>query len=86
MKKILAAFLILISTTEIAGKISVPVLSDKNSLFKTNQKILPFEIELMREVQLNDYKKPFNGVVTTPNRVEMQGFSIGFKPLRQGRI
>jgi hypothetical protein len=39
-----------------------------------------------RLYQLNDYKKPFNGVVTTPNRVEMQGFSIGFKPLRQGRI
>ncbi len=39
-----------------------------------------------RLYQLNDYKKPFNGVVTTPNRVEIQGFSIGFKPLRQGRV
>jgi len=40
----------------------------------------------LRLYQLNDYKKPFNGVVTTPNRVELQGFSIGFKPMRQGRI
>jgi hypothetical protein len=39
-----------------------------------------------RLYQLNEYKKPFNGVVTRPNRVEIQGFSIGFKPLRQGRI
>ena len=39
-----------------------------------------------RLYQLNDYKKPFNGVVTRPYRVEMQGFSIGFKPLRQGRV
>lgn len=39
-----------------------------------------------RLYQLNNYKKPFNGVVTVPNRIEMQGFSIGFKPLRQGRI
>ena len=39
-----------------------------------------------RLYQLNDYKKPFEGVVTKPNRVEIQGFSIGFKPLRQGRI
>lgn len=39
-----------------------------------------------RLYQLNEYKKPFNGVVTTPNKVEIQGFSIGFKPLRQGRI
>jgi len=39
-----------------------------------------------RLYQLNKYKKPFNGVVTIPNRVEMQGFSIGFKPLRQGRV
>jgi hypothetical protein len=39
-----------------------------------------------RLYQLNEYKKPFNGVVTRPNRVELQGFSIGFKPLRQGRI
>ena len=39
-----------------------------------------------RLYQLNEYKKPFNGVVTKPNRVEIQGFSIGFKPLRQGRI
>ena len=40
----------------------------------------------LRLYQLNDYKKPFNGVVTKPNRVELQGFSIGFKPMRQGRI
>lgn len=40
----------------------------------------------LRLYQLNKYKKPFNGVVTTPNRVEIQGFSIGFKPLRQGRV
>lgn len=39
-----------------------------------------------RLYQLNEYKKPFNGVVTVPNRVELQGFSIGFKPLRQGRV
>ena len=39
-----------------------------------------------RLYQLNDYKKPFNGVVTRPYRVEMQGFSVGFKPLRQGRV
>jgi hypothetical protein len=39
-----------------------------------------------RLYQLNNYKKPYNGVVTRPYRVEMQGFSIGFKPLRQGRI
>jgi hypothetical protein len=39
-----------------------------------------------RLYQLNNYKKPFNGVVTIPNRVELQGFSIGFKPLRQGRV
>lgn len=40
----------------------------------------------LRLYQLNDYKKPFNGVVTRPNRVEIQGFSIGFKALRQGRV
>jgi len=40
----------------------------------------------LRLYQLNNYKKPFNGVVTKPNRVELQGFSIGFKPMRQGRI
>ena len=39
-----------------------------------------------RFYQLNDYKKPFNGVVTRPNRVEIQGFSVGFKALRQGRV
>ena len=39
-----------------------------------------------RLYQLNNYKKPYNGVVTRPYRVEVQGFSIGFKPLRQGRI
>ena len=39
-----------------------------------------------RLYQLNNYKKPFNGVVTTPTRVEMQGFSIGFKPIRSGRV
>lgn len=39
-----------------------------------------------RLYQLNDYKKPFNGVVTTPNRVEIQGFSVGFKPMRAGRV
>ena len=39
-----------------------------------------------RLYQLNNYKKPYNGVVTRPYRVEMQGFSIGFKPLRQGRV
>jgi hypothetical protein len=39
-----------------------------------------------RLYQLNKYKKPYNGVVTRPYRVEMQGFSVGFKPLRQGRI
>jgi hypothetical protein len=39
-----------------------------------------------RLYQLNDYKKPYNGVVTRPTRLELQGFSIGFKPLRQGRI
>jgi hypothetical protein len=39
-----------------------------------------------RLYQLNRYKKPFNGVVTRPTRVELQGFSIGFKPLRQGRV
>lgn len=40
----------------------------------------------LRLYQLNNYKKPFNGVTTTPNRVEIQGFSLGFKPLRQGRV
>jgi hypothetical protein len=39
-----------------------------------------------RLYQLNNYKKPFHGVTTVPNRVELQGFSIGFKPLRQGRV
>jgi hypothetical protein len=39
-----------------------------------------------RLYQLNEYKKPFNGVVTRPNRVDVQAFSIGFKPLRAGRI
>lgn len=39
-----------------------------------------------RLYQMNNYKKPFNGVVTTPNRVEIQGFSIGFKPMRAGRV
>lgn len=39
-----------------------------------------------RLYQVNNYKKPFNGVVTTPTRVEVQGFSIGFKALRQGRV
>ncbi len=39
----------------------------------------------LRFYQLNDYKKPFNGVVTLPTRVEIQGFSVGYKPLRPGR-
>lgn len=39
-----------------------------------------------RLYQMNDYKKPFNGVTTVPNRVEIQGLSIGFKALRQGRV
>ena len=39
-----------------------------------------------RLYQLNNYRKPFNGVVTRPNRVELQGFSVGFKPMRQGRV
>lgn len=38
-----------------------------------------------RLYQLNNYKKPYNSVVTTPNRVEIQTFTIGFKPLREGR-
>jgi len=40
----------------------------------------------LRLYQLNNYKKPYHGVVTVPNRVEIQGFTIGFKPLRQGRM
>lgn len=40
----------------------------------------------LRLYQLNKYKKPYHGVVTVPNRLEIQGFTIGFKPLRQGRI
>jgi len=40
----------------------------------------------LRLYQLNNYKKPYNGVVTRPTNVEIQGFSIGFKPLRQGRV
>jgi hypothetical protein len=39
-----------------------------------------------RLYQMNDYKKPFNGVTTVPNRVEIQGFSVGFKPMRSGRV
>jgi hypothetical protein len=39
-----------------------------------------------RLYQLNKYKKPYSGVVTRPNRVEVQGFTIGFKPMRGGRI
>jgi hypothetical protein len=38
-----------------------------------------------RLYQLNDYKKPYNGTVTRPTRVEMQGFTVGFTPLRAGR-
>ena len=38
-----------------------------------------------RLYQLNNYKKPYNGVVTTPNRIEMQSFTVGFKALREGR-
>lgn len=39
-----------------------------------------------RLYQLNNYKKPYNGTVTRPTRVEMQGFTIGFNPLRAGRV
>ena len=39
-----------------------------------------------RIYQLNDYKKPLDGTVTVPTRVEIQGFSIGFKALRSGRV
>lgn len=39
-----------------------------------------------RLYQLNDYKKPYNGTVTRPTRVEMQGFTVGFTPLRAGRV
>jgi hypothetical protein len=39
-----------------------------------------------RLYQLNNYKKPFENEVTKPFRLELQGFSIGFKPLRAGRI
>ena len=38
-----------------------------------------------RLYQLNNYKKPYNGTVTRPTRVEMQGFTVGFTPLRAGR-
>ena len=38
-----------------------------------------------RLYQLNKYKKPFNGVTTTPNRIEIQSFTVGFKALREGR-
>lgn len=39
-----------------------------------------------RIYQLNDYKKPLDGTITVPTRVEIQGFSIGFKALRSGRV
>ena len=39
-----------------------------------------------RLYQLNNYKKPYNGTVTRPTRVEMQGFTVGFTPLRAGRV
>lgn len=39
-----------------------------------------------RLYQMNKYKKPFETSISRPRRVEVQGFSIGFKPLRQGRI
>jgi hypothetical protein len=38
-----------------------------------------------RLYQLNNYKKPYNSSVTTPNRVEIQSFTVGFKALREGR-
>lgn len=38
-----------------------------------------------RLYQLNNYKKPYNSTVTTPNRVEVQSFTVGFKALREGR-
>ena len=38
-----------------------------------------------RLYQLNNYKKPYNGVTTTPNRIEIQSFTVGFKALREGR-
>ena len=40
----------------------------------------------IRLYQLNKYKKPYNGVVTKPMQVELQALSIGFKPMRQGRV
>jgi len=39
----------------------------------------------LRFYQLNEYRKPFNGVVTLPTRAEIQGFSVGYKVLRPGR-
>jgi hypothetical protein len=39
-----------------------------------------------RLYQLNKYKKPYNGVVTQPTRVEVQAFGVGFKALRPGRV
>jgi hypothetical protein len=38
-----------------------------------------------RLYQLNNYKKVNSGVVTRPDRIEIQSFSIGFKALREGR-
>ena len=39
-----------------------------------------------RLYQLNKYKKPYHGTITKPNQVQLQALSIGFKPMRQGRI
>lgn len=56
MKKILLIALIVVSTTELIGNDLIPIAPSKNGLFPTSQKILSYEIEVMREVKLNDYK------------------------------
>ena len=39
-----------------------------------------------RLYQLNKYKRPYNGVINVPTQIQLQAISIGFKPMRQGRI
>jgi hypothetical protein len=39
-----------------------------------------------RLYQLNKYQRPYNTTITTPYRIEIHSFNIGFKALRPGRV
>lgn len=56
MKRILLIILILATKSEVIANNLVPTLPAKNGSFPTSHKLLPYEIELMREVKLNEYQ------------------------------